>query len=610
MKFFMYATMMSTPVLRKTAPSARPVGTAILNGWRTEFLRPSKAGGGAMGIIPDAARRVHGVIFEVDDADLGPLDALELGAKYHRIKITVATPDGLLACSTYQPVPEAGYPFAPRPDYLAKMQAGADENGLPAECMESIRASAARAEAHEHVFEPPRAVPVTKEADVIVVGGGITGVVAAIASARQGARTLLIERSGFLGGDGIQCGTGLHSFFNVYKHEPATDRVQVVGGIPREIAENLVQARGSLGDVEMEIGGKYLSVLTPVDPEVFKDVALQMCRDAGVDLLLHTWVTDALIERDADGGTVVVGVKTQSKSGREALKARVVVDCSGDADVAASAGAPFTHRAGADNWGMSLTFRLGGVDLDAAAAQIGAHDEVFQLARAERFGDDGPHVCRLAVDMNQHWKEAVARWGTRGRFLATSIHAGEATQMNCTMYGPVDSLDRDDLTAAELGLRDQIRAVVGYLRENIDGFGGCHVTGSPAAAGVRRSRVVHTRYELTPEDLLRGRQFEDAVGLFGLIDDKKSFIDGNGWYGIPYRALLPQQVEGLIVAGRSIGQDDLVHTSTRMMVHCMVQGQGAGTAAAVAALANQRPSEVDAMTLTEALAFDGAILEV
>ncbi len=610
MKFFMYATMMSTPVLRKTAPSARAFGTAILNGWRTDFLRPSKAGGGAMGIIPDASRRVHGVMFEVDEVDLEALDALELGAMYHRITMTVQTPDGPLNCSSYQPVPEAGFPFAPRPDYLAKMQAGSDEHGLPAECMQTIRASAARAEGHEHVFETPPAEPVTKAADVTADGGGLSGVVAAIASARQGARTLLVERAGFLGGDGINCGTGLHSFFNVYQHEPATERVQVVGGIPREIAENLVEARGSLGDVEMEIGGKYLSVLTPVDQEVFKDVALKMCRDAGVDLLLHTWVTDALVERDPSGGATVVGVKAVSKSGREALKARVVVDCSGDADVAASAGAPFTHRKGPENWGMSLTFRLGGVDLDAAAEQIGAHDQVFQLAHAKRFGDDEPHVCRLAVDMNKHWADAVARWGIRGRFLATSIHAGEATQMNCTMYGPVDSLDRDDLTAAELGLRDQIGAVVGYLRENIEGFSSCHVTASSASGGVRRSRVVHTRYELTPEDLISGRQFEDAIGLFGLIDDKKTFIEGNGAYGIPYRSLLPVGVEGLLVAGRSIGQDDLVHTSTRMMANCMVQGQGAGTAAAVAALADQPPSEVDPMTLTEALAFDGAILDL
>ena len=443
-----------------------------------------------------------------------------------------------------------------------------------------------------------------------MVGGGISGVVAAIASARQGARTVLVERQGFLGGDGINCGTGLHSFFNVYQRDPATERVQVVGGIPREIAEALVQARGSLGDVEMEIGGQSLSVLTPVDQEVFKDVALRMCRDAGVELLLHTWVTDALIERTREGGTRVVGGKAESKGGREALRARVVVDCSGDADVAASAGAPFTHRKLEDNWGMSLTFRLGGVDLDAAARQIGEHDEVFQLARAQRFGDDEPHVCRLAVDMNTHWRDAVAKWGTRGRFLATSIHAGEATQMNCTMYGPVDSLSRDDLTAAELGLRDQIGAVVGYLRENIDGFSDCHVTASSASAGVRRSRVVHTRYELTPDDLTSGRQFDDAIGLFGLIDDKKTFIEGNGWYGIPYRCLLPEHVQGLLVAGRSVGQDDLVHTSTRMMTHCMVQGQGAGTAAALAALSDLNPSEVDANTLTEALAFDGAILEV
>ena len=115
--------------------------------------------------------------------------------------------------------------------------------------------------------------------------------------------------------------------------------------------------------------------------------------------------------------------------------------------------------------------------------------------------------------------------------------------------------------------------------------------------------------ELTPEDLTSGRSFEDDIGLFGLIDDKQTFIDGNGWYGIPYRALLPEGVEGLLMAGRSIGRDDLVHTSTRMMACCMVQGEGAGTAAALAALADEDPSQVEAATLREALLFADVILE-
>ena len=607
MPFFAYATMISTEVMRQTCPSARPVGPAALRGYRTDFLRPSKAyaGGGCMGIIADPAATAHGVLFDIAEEDLEALEALEVGAGYHRIDVQVTTPEGATVDAySYEPEPVPGFPFAPRPDYLERMAEGIAEHGVPEQALAHARAMGERA-ARPHVFEPARALPVARDVDVAVVGGGITGVVAALASARQGARTVLIERSGLLGGDGVHCGTGLHSLFNVYQHEPRTERVQVVGGIPWEIAERLTEAGGSLGHVEMEVGGKYLSVLTPVDPVVFEDLAVRMCREAGVDLLLHCWATDAIAE-----GDTVRGVAIQSKQGREAVLAKVVVDASGDADVAAGAGAPCTHRRGADNWGMSLTFRLSGVDLDRAAEQIGARDNVFQLAHAKRIGDDAPHVCRLAVDMNAAWTDAVAKWGTRGRFLATSIHRGEATQMNCTMYGPVDPLSLDGLSGAELGLRDQIRAVVGFLRENIDGFQGCHVVSTAAQSGVRRSRVVHARYELTPDDLTGGRQFPDAVGLFGLIDDKKTFIDGNGWYGIPYRCLLPQQVEGLLVAGRTVGRDDLVHTSTRMMAHCMVQGQGAGTAAALSALAGVAPSALDRATLTETLGADGVILEI
>jgi hypothetical protein len=604
MRFFMFATMMSTEVLRRVTPSATPVGTAVLRGWRTDFLRPSKAGGGAMGIVESGAEAVHGVLFDVAEAEVEPLDALELGAMYHRVEIDVERPDGSRErVFTYKPVPEPGFPFAPRPDYVQKMEVGVAEHGVDPAALEMVRASAERA-ASPHVYEAPRATPVVRDVDVIVVGGGISGVVAAVAAARQGAKTVLLERFGFLGGDGINCGTGLHSFFNVYQHEPKTDRVQLVGGIPWEIAERLVAAEGSLGHVEMEVGGKYLSVLTPVDPEVFKDVALQLCAEAGVEVLFHSWVADTVVEQGRIRGVIV-----ESRSGREALLAKAVVDCSGDGDVAAAAGAELTHRRGETNWGMSLTFRLANVDLDRAAAQIGAADQVFQLAHATRFGEDEPHVCRLAVDMNSAWTEAVAKWGTRGRFLATSIHAGEATQMNCTMYGPVDPLSRDELSQAEAGLRSQLRAVVGFLRENIDGFERCHPVASSAAAGVRRSRIVHGRYEMTADDLVSGRDFDDAVGLFGLIDDKQTFVEGNGHYGIPYRCLLPVGVEGLLVAGRTVGQDDLVHTSTRMMANCMVQGQGAGTAAALAALGDVLPSELDVASLRAALVEADVILQ-
>ena len=604
MRFFAYATMMSTDVMRATCPGARPAGTAVLAGWRADFFRRSKAGGGCMGVVRDGAARVHGVLFDIPEAEVAALDALETGACYHRADVAVATPDGRdLEAVTYGVQPEAGWPFSPLAAYVDRLRAGCAEHGLPEHA--EVLAALARAAARDHVHLPPRAIPVVRDVDVLVVGGGAAGVVAAVAAARNGASTALVERYGLLGGDVVGAATGLHSFFNTYQNDPPTERVQVVAGIPWELAGRLEQAEGSLGHVPLERGGRYLSVLTPIDPEVFKRVAAHLCLDAGVELLLHTFVSDVLVERGAVRGVVV-----ESKSGREAIRAKVVVDASGDADVAAKAGAPHTHRKGPDNWGVSLTFRMAGVDLDAAAAQIAARDTVFQLARARRFGDEQPHVCRLAVDMNTGWAGAVKRFGTRGRFLATSVRAGEATQMNCTMFGPLDSVDRDDLALAEVGLRDQVAAVVGFLRENIDGFAGCYPAATAAQVGIRRSRIVHTRYQLTVEDLVAGRQFDDAVGLFGLIDDKQTFIEGNRWYGIPYRCLLPEGPEGLLVAGRCVGADNVVNSSTRMSVHCMTQGQGAGTAAALAARAGLPPSAVDPETLRGALREAGVLLEV
>jgi len=155
-----------------------------------------------------------------------------------------------------------------------------------------------------------------------------------------------------------------------------------------------------------------------------------------------------------------------------------------------------------------------------------------------------------------------------------------------------------------------VAAVVGFLRENVEGFEGCHPVATAAQVGIRRSRIVHTRYQLTKEDLVEGRQFDDAVGLFGVVDDKPTFIRDNRWYGIPYRCLLPESPAGLLVAGRNIGLDDVVNSSTRLTVSCMVQGQGAGTAAALAAREGVAPHELDPGVLRAALGEDGVILEI
>jgi len=204
------------------------------------------------------------------------------------------------------------------------------------------------------VSEAKREIPVKEKVDVLVVGGGTAGVTAAISAARLGVKTIVIERYGFLGGLVTGGPTGMHTFFNCY-HEDGTPDVaesrkkQLIKGLPQEIADRLKGAGGGLGHVELELSKRFISVLTPVDPEVYKWLVMEMVLEAGAAVYLHSYVSDVITEN----GTVK-GVIMESKSGREAVLAKVVVDTSGDADVASGAGAPFKFI---ESSGVSMNLR-------------------------------------------------------------------------------------------------------------------------------------------------------------------------------------------------------------------------------------------------------------
>ncbi|MDD3671609.1 MAG: FAD-dependent oxidoreductase, partial [Sphaerochaetaceae bacterium] len=174
-----------------------------------------------------------------------------------------------------------------------------------------------------------RETPITLECDVLVAGGGTAGTIAAIAAARNGAKTILVERHGHLGGSMVNGAGPLHSFFNLYKAFPETGKIQVVKGIPDELVRRLTREGGCMGHIEQEIGFEYDSVATIIDWEIYKHVIFQMMKEAHIHLRLHTWIADAITE-----GNVIKGVIVESKSGREAISARVVIDATGDGDVA------------------------------------------------------------------------------------------------------------------------------------------------------------------------------------------------------------------------------------------------------------------------------------
>jgi hypothetical protein len=451
----------------------------------------------------------------------------------------------------------------------------------------------------------PKVNPIRYPAyDVIVAGGGMAGIAAAIAAARGGAKTLLVEKAGWLGGMGITGATGLHSFFNIFGQFPGSERTRVVAGIAQELVDRVQAMGGGVGHVLMERGLSFLSMITPVEPETFKLAAVQLCQEAGVKLLLNTVIDEIQAEHGHIEDLVV-----WNKSGRSLIRAAQYIDCTGDGDLAAYAGAPFVQFKPGDPGAYSagFTFRLCNIDLDRLEADLEQRGLILHLAHAVKPGMTRPELIRLGIEMRSFYKGGVPYapdW-----FMSTSIRPRELTYCNCINYGPNDGLDADALTDAEIYLRRRMLEVGEFFKQNFAGCEASYVAGPAPAAGQRRGRAIHCEYELTQQDCVGARQFEDQIGCFSFIDNPRDRVRDAGVYGIPYRALVPQGIDNLLVAGRMISVDLSAHNSTRNTVCCLVCGQAAGTAAALSACKKISPRELDVQQLRAALQQAGVLLE-
>jgi hypothetical protein len=435
------------------------------------------------------------------------------------------------------------------------------------------------------------------EYDVVVVGGGMAGIAAAIASGRAGAQTLLVEKAGWLGGMGITGATGLHSFYNIFLAHPGAERMRVVGGIAQELVDRVQELGGGVGHVRMERGGDFISMLTPVEPEVFKLAAARMCLEAGVKLLLHTVMDEV---RVTDGH--VEGIIVWSKAGRGLVRAREYVDCTGDGDLAGWAGAEFVHFGPGDPgaYAAGFTFRLCNIDLQALEADLERRELITQLAHAVKPGMSRPDLIRLGIHMGKLRELGEDR--VPAYFLSSSVRPRELTYCNCINYGPNDGLDADALTAAEVDLRGRMFEIAEFFRHRFAGCEDCYPAGPSPSVGQRRARAVRCEYELTQEDCTQGREFEDQIGCFSFIDNSRDLVRDAGAYGIPYRCLVPRGFDNLLIAGRMMTVDLAAHNSTRNTVCCLLCGQVAGTAAAMSALAGRPSREVDPEALRASLA--------
>jgi glycine/D-amino acid oxidase-like deaminating enzyme len=421
--------------------------------------------------------------------------------------------------------------------------------------------------------------------EVVVVGAGSAGSSAAISAARSGARTLLIDRLGFMGGTSTAV---LDTFYAFYTPTPEPQRV--VGGLGWEVVQRLTDA-----GVCFERPNTYgAGTGVTYDQETLKLVWEELAADAGVDLLLHTWATGVRVEDSR-----VTGIRVWNKGGERWIGADVLIDASGDADVAALAGARYEDFGTTGRvQSLSTLFRLANVDVEVAA----------QTKKA---------------DMWALMREAAATGAYQLPRLEGSWHrtpfAG-IVMVHMTRVPNIDATDPVALTDAELEGRRQVREYHRFLRDRVPGFEASVIVGTSPSIGVRESRRVIGDYQLTRSDVLEARRFDDEIALCGApIEDHGPGGDtdwqyvaagGHGAvYGVPYRTLLPQGFDALLVAGRCFSSTHDAHASARSMATCMAMGQAAGTAAAMAASGNSQPRGVDVAQLRARLATNGALLE-
>jgi len=436
--------------------------------------------------------------------------------------------------------------------------------------------------------------------DVLVVGGGMAGFAAAISAARNGAKTILIEKEGYLGGLGVIGATALHNFFNIFDATPGAERIRVAVGIAQELVDRVKELGGAIGHIHLEKGGKYISMVTPVEPETTKVVLNQMLLEAGVKLLLHTVVVQV---RSNNGQ--IDGVIVWNKAGHNLIRAKQYIDCTGDGDLAAYAGAPFKHFKAKDvgAYPAGFTFRLCNIDLAKMEADLEKKGIISMLGHAIKPGAKKPDLVRIGFNIRRLGIKKVYY------FFASSLRPNELTYCNCLNVGPNDGLDAEALSDGEIFLRKLMLEVVNLFREKIDGCQKCYAAGASPYLGQRRTRAIHCEYDLTKEDCIDGREFDDQIGCFSFIDLGNLKVKDSGAFGIPYRALIPLNIENLLVAGRTISPDNIAFAATRNTVCCLICGQAAGLAASIASLNNISPREVEYAFLKKKLLENGALIK-
>ncbi|MBN1583922.1 MAG: FAD-dependent oxidoreductase [Anaerolineae bacterium] len=449
--------------------------------------------------------------------------------------------------------------------------------------------------------EPAKNLPV-RECDVVVAGGGTAGVVAALAAARRGAKTILIEAKGYPGGIVVEGGTALHSFYNLWKAFPGVEKRQVVKGIPLEIVDRLAAAGGTTGHAEMLQGYDYDSICTAIDTEIYKLVAFEMLADAGVCICVNTLLVEAIVDEATIKGAIV-----ESRSGREAILGQSFIDCTGYGDLAAYAGARYTEP---NDYPVANSIGVGGVSLEAYHTFLQSYGAVREYSEGLRSGQDGK-IVRLNGNMSRLPAEFARRARAIGMSLTTTtIHDDYFMFIKLNFKMPVSPTSRDEVASAELELRKRQAQAISLLREYVPGCDKAFIARTSPTLCIRRGRLIACDYDITLSDVLEGRHFEDDVMAYGFHDSAPRLqIKNGGTFGVPYRALRVAGIDNLLAVGMMITSNHDAHMSTRNTVCCMGQGQAAGTAAALCAARDCGTRALSYTDLRDALEKDGVYFE-
>lgn len=450
------------------------------------------------------------------------------------------------------------------------------------------------------IHEPAREIPVRAEVDVLVVGGGPSGIIAARTAAKDpNLKVMLIENRGFLGGN-LAIGLPILAFLGPKGN-------QVIQGEAQKFIDRL---RAKNAASEHKPCKNHMS-LTIINSEEAKTTAVEMLEERNVDILMYVFAASVIKD-----GNAVKGVIIESKAGREAILAKTVIDCTGDGDVAFLAGVE-CHKGDAEG-GMqppTLMYCMKGVEMQKLRDAICLEPEKYDMDvmppsqfKEGKFITVGLRGCIKAAQ-EKGYKIPVAR-----TILITGL-AEDEIWVNMTRVNGVDSTKPESYTNGELTARKQMYEVEAYLKDFVPGFKNAWIDHVAPFMGIRESRVIVGKYVLTAEDILAMKKFDDVITVAGYPVDIHHAKGGDctmlfseDAYDIPYRVLVPQTVENLLVAGRCSSMNHEAMAGTRVMSTCMALGEAAGTAARIALESGVKVADVDIKRLQKELLENGAYL--